>query len=289
MFFYIWKNFNLMNRLLIILAIVMTSPLVFAQQKEKVKGSKIVKVVQKEITEFQTLETKDNLEIFLIKGDRSLLEIEADDNVIEYIEYSVKGNTLYLSTSRQISGTKKLSVRITYTDNFNLLIAKDDSNITALAEINLPDITFKINDNARLYAYANVKNFTLMLDDKSKAELNLKSESATIELSKFGQLKALIASTAMKFDMYQKTKAVVEGDVINFKLRLDNDADFTGAKLTARNAELLTEGFAECSINVATKLILDAKGKSETRLFGTQKLEIKNFLDSAVLSKKPTK
>lgn len=289
MFFYIWKNFNLMNRLLIILAIVMTSPLVFAQQKEKVKGSKIVKVVQKEITEFQTLETKDNLEIFLIKGDRSLLEIEADDNVIEYIEYSVKGNTLYLSTSRQISGTKKLSVRITYTDNFNLLIAKDDSNITALAEINLPDFTFKINDNARLYAYANVKNFTLMLDDKSKAELNLKSESATIELSKFGQLKALIASTAMKFDMYQKTKAVVEGDVINFKLRLDNDADFTGAKLTARNAELLTEGFAECSINVATKLILDAKGKSETRLFGTQKLEIKNFLDSAVLSKKPTK
>ena len=173
-----------------------------------------------------------------------------------------------------------------YTDDFKLLIAKDDTNITALAELNLADFTFKIHDNAKLYANANVKSFTMMSDDKSKAELNLKSEDATIEMSKNSQLKALIAATKMKFDMYQKTKAVIEGDVIDFKLRLDNDSDFTGMKLTSKNTELLTEGFAECSINVATKLILDAKGKTETKVYGTQKIEIKNFLDSAVLTKK---
>jgi flagellar basal body L-ring protein FlgH len=128
-----------------------------------------------------------------------------------------------------------------------------------------------------------------MMDDKSKAELNLKSEDATVEMSKNAQLKALISSTQMKFDMYQKTKAVIEGDVINFKLRLDNDADFTGQKLTSKNTDLLTEGFAECSINVAARLVIDAKGKSETRLYGAQKIEVKNLLDSAVLSKKPTK
>jgi hypothetical protein len=87
--------------------------------------------------------------------------------------------------------------------------------------------------------------------------------------------------------MYQKTKAVIEGDVINFKLRLDNDANFVGAKLTSKNAELLTEGFAECSINVASKLVLDAKGKTDTKIYGNQRIEVKNFLDSAVLSKKP--
>ena len=128
-----------------------------------------------------------------------------------------------------------------------------------------------------------------MTDDKTKVELNLKSEDATIEMSKNSQLKALISSTQMKFDMYQKSKAVVEGDVIDFKLRLDNDADFTGNKLTSKNTELLAEGSSECSVNVATKLILDAKGKSEIKLYGNQKIEMKNFLDSAVLSKKPLK
>jgi hypothetical protein len=276
-----------MNKLLTISFLVLLTTLSFAQQKEKVKGSKIVTVVQKEVGEFESVEIEDNLEIFLIKGDKCSVEIEADDNVQEFIAYEVQGKTLYLSTSRQITGTKKLSVRVTYTDNFNLLLAKDDANVTALAELGLTNFTFKMYGSSKLYANANVTTFTLMLDDKAKAELNLKSEDATIEMSKFAQLKALISATQMKFDMYQKTKAVIEGDVINFKLRLDNDANFVGAKLTSKNAELLTEGFAECSINVASKLVLDAKGKTDTKIYGNQIIEVKNFLDSAVLSKKP--
>jgi hypothetical protein len=127
------------------------------------------------------------------------------------------------------------------------------------------------------------------MDHKSRAELNLKSEDATIEMSKNSLLKALIAATQMKFDMYQKSKEIIEGDVINFKLRLDNDTDFTGQKLTAKNTDLLTEGFAECSINVSARLVLDAKGKTDTKLYGTQKIEVKNFLDNAVLTKKTLK
>lgn len=258
-------------------------------QKEKVKGSKIVTVVQKDIAEFDELEVADNLEIFLIKGDKCALEIEADDNLQEYISINAKGKVLSLTATRDVSGAKKFSIRVTYTDGFKLLSAKNDANITALAEMNLSNFTFKIHDNAKVYAYVNAKTFTLMADDKTKTELNLKSEDATIEMSKNAQLKTLISSTLLKFDMYQKTKAVVEGDVINFKLRLDNNADFTGMKLTTKNTDLLAEGSSECSINVATKLVLDAKGKAEIKLYGAQKIELKNFLDNAVLSKKPLK
>jgi hypothetical protein len=38
---------------------------------------------------------------------------------------------------------------------------------------------------------------------------------------------------------------------------------------------------------VASKLVLDAKGKTDTKIYGNQIIEVKNFLDSAVLSKKP--
>ena len=277
-----------MKKIIGLVTLLFFTSLAFAQ-KEKVKGSKIVTVVQKDIAEFDELEVADNLEIFLIKGDKCALEIEADDNLQEYISINTKGKVLSLASTRDVSGAKKFSIRVTYTDAFKLLSAKNDANITALAEMNLSNFTFKIHDNTKVYAYVNAKIFTLMADDKSKTELNLKSEDATIEMSKNAQLKALISSTLLKFDMYQKTKAVVEGDVINFKLRLDNNADFTGNKLTSKNADILAEGSSECSINVATKLVLDAKGKAEIRLYGTQKIELKNFLDNAVLSKKPLK
>ena len=106
LFFYIWRKFKLMNKFIAMIAIALFSTLAFSQQKEKVKGSKIVTVVQKEIAEFESLEVSDNLEIFLIKGDKCSLEMEADDNVQQFIEYSSKGKTLQLFTSRQISGTK---------------------------------------------------------------------------------------------------------------------------------------------------------------------------------------
>lgn len=270
-------------------AIFFFTSLAFAQDKEKIKGSKVVTIEQKEIKDFESLEVEDNLEVFLIKGDKCGVEIEADDNLHDEIIFFENGGNLQISSKKEVTSSKKFSVRITYTDTFKMAMAKEKASITALSDISLNDFTFKTFDSAKIFANVVTKKFTLMANDKSKIELNLKSEETTIEMSKNAVLKALIASNAMKFDMYQKTSAVVEGDVIDLKLRLDNNADFTGKNLATKNSEITTEGYTNCSILVSTKATIDARGKSEIQLFGEQRIEIKNFLDSATLYKKPSK
>jgi hypothetical protein len=274
---------------IITLTFILCSFLTFAQKKEKVKGSKIVKMEQKEVENFQNLEVEDNLEIFLVKGNECAIEIEADDNLIEYVEYKSVGNTLKLSTSRDITSSKKLSVRVTYTDDFKMVIAKNETNITALSDITIDNITFKTYDYAKLFLNAKTKMFTLMANDKSKVELNLKSEKTTIDLSKSAQLKALISSTSMKFDLYQKSKGDIEGDIIDLDLTIDNNAYLDGEKFIAKNAEIKAEGFSTAKIMVATKVIINASGKSEIQLYGEPKIELKRFTESAVLTKKPSK
>ena len=276
-----------MKNSILFIFLILFNATVLGQEKEKIKGTKIVTVEQKEVKPFENLEVEDNLEIFLIKGDKCAVEIEADDNLHDIIDINVNGSVLQLSSTKEVISSKKFSVRVTYTDNFKMIIAKDKSNITALAEINLNDFTFKTFDESKLFAYVKTKNFTLMANDKSKIELNLKSDQATVELSKNSRLKALISSSQLTFDMYQKTSAVIEGDAINLKLRLDNNAEFSGKNLSTKNAEITTEGYANCSIQVNTKAIIDASGKSEIQLFGTQKIDLRNFIDSATLYKKP--
>ena len=276
-----------MKNSILFIFLILFNTTVLGQEKEKIKGTKIVTVEQKEVKPFENLEVEDNLEIFLIKGDKCGVEIEADDNLHDIIDINVNGSVLQLSSTKEVISSKKFSVRVTYTDNFKMIIAKDRSNITALAEIDLNDFTFKTFDESKLFAYVKTKNFTLMANDKSKIELNLKSDQATIELSKNSRLKALISSSQLTFDMYQKTNAVIEGDAINLKLRLDNNAEFLGKNLSTKNAEITTEGYANCSIQVNTKAIIDASGKSEIQLFGTQKIDLRNFIDSATLYKKP--
>ena len=52
-----------------------------AQKKEKVKGSKIVTHTINEVENFENIEIDDNLEVYLVKGDKASVEIEADDNL----------------------------------------------------------------------------------------------------------------------------------------------------------------------------------------------------------------
>jgi hypothetical protein len=278
-----------MKKFTLLFIVILCTTVSFGQKREKIKGSKIVTQEQKEIGSFENLEVEDNLEVFLIKGPKCGIEIEADENLHNVINISLNGNTLRLTTSKEVSGFKKFSVKVTYTDDFKMLIAKHESNITTLADLELDNFTFKCFDYSKLFSNVKGKSFTLMANDKSKVELNLKSENAIIELSKNAHLKALIASTQMKLDMYQKSTAVVEGNVADLKLRLDNNADFMGKNLITKNAEIITEGNTLCSVNITTKAIVEASGKSEIQFYGDAKIELKKFAENTVIMKKSLK
>jgi hypothetical protein len=278
-----------MKKIVLVFIAILFLTTAFAQKKEKIKGSKIVTVEKKEIGDFDTLEVEDNIEIFLVKSEKCGIEIEADDNLHDIISISLNGTTLKLSTLRNVSSAKKFTIRISYDSKFKLLTAKNESIINALAELDLAEVTFKSLDYSKLFLNARVKNFTLKQDDKSKAELNLKSENAIVELSKNAHLKALINALNLKCDLYQKSDAEIEGDVMETKLRLDNNTEFIGKKLMVKNMDLITELYSNCSVNVNTKLSISAAGDSEIKIFGDQKIDLKKFADNAKLIKKPTK
>ncbi|MNK16456.1 hypothetical protein D3C87_346220 [compost metagenome] len=275
-----------MKKIHLLLFALLFTTFSFAQKKEKIKGSKVVTVAQKEIGDFESVEIEDNIEIFLAKGGAQSLEIEADDNLHEEIKAELNGITLRLYTAKTVTGAKKLSVRITYTDNLKSITTKNEVVLNSLTELQLENITIKTLDYSKSYLNVKSGNFTLIMNDKTTAEVNLQAESTSIELSKSAQLKALIASPEVKIDMYQKTIAVVEGDAANAKIRLDNNAAFTGRKFSVKNMELITESYTTNSVNALETISISATGKSQTQLLGTPKVTMLNFADSAILYKK---
>lgn len=278
-----------MKKIVLLSVLLLFNMFCIAQKKEKVKGSKIVTVEIKKIENFESLDVADNLEVFLVKGSECGLEIEADDNLHDAIDISISGSTLKLETFKTVFGAKKFSIRITYTDAFKMVTARNESIVNALADIELADISFRAFDEAKLFLNVKSTNFSMSLDDKSKSELNLKSQKATINLAKYTSVKALVAATNLTFDMYQKSEATVEGGVEELKMRLDNNSEFSGKKFTAKVANVTTESLSKCTINVMTKLVLSASGNSEIDLYGDNKIDMVRFADSAILKKKAIK
>jgi hypothetical protein len=169
------------------------------------------------------------------------------------------------------------------------ITSKNEAIINAIQEIQLNEITIKSFDDSQLFLNVNSKNFILESENDSKTELNLKSEKASIALSDNAKLKALITATDMKCDQYQKSIAILEGDVTNANLRLDNNAVFTGNNLIIENAEVVAESYSKCSINTNKTISIDAAANAEIQLYGDQKIQLKRFADNAILRKKPTK
>jgi len=275
-----------MKKTILLIAILFTAISGFAQGKEKIKGSKIVTHAINELESFENIEIEDNLEVYLVKGDKPSIEIEADDNLHDAISYTILGKTLRVHSQKDVIGAKKFSIRINYTSNLKLVTAKHETKLFALAELQLENITIKNFDKSSTFLNVNATYFTLILNDKSKDEVNIKAQNTVLELSKSAKLKALIASPDVKIDMYEKSTAQIEGDAAFTKIRLDNNAELTAKKLTSSIVEIVAEGNSKCTIYAKKETAISASGKSEIELYGEPKISIKQFTNNATLYKK---
>jgi hypothetical protein len=276
----------IMKKYTAILLLLLSITFTFAQKKEKIKGSKTVTIEQREVGNFESLTIEDNLEVHLERGEKTEVKIEADENLHDIISMDLRDNMLRIYTTKQATNYKKLIIRVTYSGGLNLITSKNETTLNAIQEILLNDLTLKAYDTSKLFLNVNAKNFVLQSDDKSKIELNLKSENTTIELSKNASLKALVATTDLKVDMYQKSEAIIEGDATNAIIRVDNNSSFTGNKLAVKNVDVTTESYSNCIVNAVTTVIIEAADKSEIQLVGAPKIEIRKFADEAKLIKK---
>lgn len=274
------------KKISILLVALLVTSFSFGQKKEKIKGSKIVTVAVKDINNFENIEVNDNFEVFLVKSTKPSIEIEADDNLHEIINFEVIGNTLKINTVKEPFSYKKFAVRINYSNDLQLITARNEVEIKALADIELDKITIKNYNNSKSFLNVKSNYFALILDDKSEAEINVKAESTSLELSKNSELKALIASPELKLDMYQKSIATMEGTATIAKMRLDNNSHLNAPKLVIGSLEVETDSYAKCEINVNSAITIAAGGKSQIELWGEQKITIKKFTNNTILYKK---
>jgi hypothetical protein len=269
-----------------LILLILCTTLAFSQKKEKIKGTKIITISQRETGDFDAIQAEDNLEIYLERGEKNEIRIEADENLHEIIQFDLRDKMLRLYTSKESSIFKKMVVHITYTNTLSKVIAKNESRVYAIQEIVLDDISFNSVDFSRLFLNVNSKKFNLVADDKSKAEINLKAEEANLQLSKNSTIKSLVSAVKFKCDLYQKSVATIEGLAEKGTVRIDNNTTFTGTKFTIKNVNFTAENYATGSVLAQDSITLSISDKAEVSLLGSPKIELSRFSEEAKLFKK---
>ncbi len=91
-----------MKKLLVVL-FALTSLHTFAQRWETVKGNGEIKKESRSVSSFTSLDAEGPMDVQIAYGSPGTISIEADENLLPYIETSVAGNKLTIKSKKNVN------------------------------------------------------------------------------------------------------------------------------------------------------------------------------------------
>jgi len=270
--------------LLVLVAMLFMAPTIIAQ--EKIKGDRNVTIKQTFIDDFETIVVDGDFSIEIVFNSKPSVQVEADDNLHDVIQFDVVEGVLTFVETTRISSKKKLNITVNYSSSLQNIETKGDGEIRSLTSMELGDATLTTSDNSRAYLNINAKNFIYKSSGKAKTRLNLNADSTKVELNDNSKLDGLINSKVADFDLYLRADASIEGTASNSIIRLGNSTNFNGSKFDAQTVDVSLEDNSDLTIAVSKTITIAASGDSEIYLYGNPEITITKFGDTAKLQKK---
>lgn len=259
----------------------------YGQTDDKIKGNRDVTIQQTYIDPFHTIVIGEEFEVELIYNSKPSVQVEADDNLHEHINFEVKDSVLTFTTGdKDIRSRKKLDIKVNYGEGFAHIETLEDGEVRSLTSLELQDASLTTAGDSKAYLNIRAKNFTFSSSGSSKIKLNLTAEKAKISFSDNTKVDALINVNKLEMNLYQRASADIEGATKSMELRMDNDSNFDGKNFTTNTCNLLAEFDSEATLEVVESITIDSSGSSEIYIYGEPKITLNTFTGSSKLQKK---
>jgi Putative auto-transporter adhesin, head GIN domain len=178
-----------------------------------VQGSGNVQTEKRNLTDFNAIEVGGAIEVEVVAQKDFSVEVEADDNLLQFIKTEVSGETLKISTDKRFSTRNPIRVRISAPDIENLEV----SGASKLSLTNLKNDSLRVDSSgaSKIKVDGETKNLEVELSGASRLDAeNLKSENADIDAS--GASNATIfVSTDLKADLSGASSVTYSGNPKN--------------------------------------------------------------------------
>jgi len=157
--------------------------------QDTITGNGNVTRQTRDIPEFTGIRVGSGIDVYLTQGDQIHVEVEADENLQEWIRTEVNGSVLnvYTDKSIRLAKTKKVHVTCKSLDRIDISSAGDVNGITPLKADKL-DITLSSAGDLNLETEAS--EISVSISSAGNASLKGKTGILKAELSSAGDLNA---------------------------------------------------------------------------------------------------
>jgi hypothetical protein len=215
--------------------LMLSSLVLFSSCDEMIGSGRIVKETR-EVKSFDAIEASGAFHIYLSQGNKESLVIEADDNLLQYIEASVRGGKLYLETRGMGFRSATLRAHIT---------VRDIDEIKASGAV-------KITGETPL--------------DFKRLRVNV-GGAADIDMEVFGDL--------MEVKVNGAGKIYLTGEVEKMGIKLSGASKLNAETLYTRFMDVNISGAGSANVNVEEVLDAKISGAGNVRYIGDPKVHSK--------------
>jgi len=145
-----------------------------------IQGSGNVQNEKRNLADFDAIEVGGVFEVEVVAQKDFSVEVETDDNLLQYIKTEVKGSTLEISTTKRISPKGPIRVRIS-APNVESLEVSGASKLT-LANVKNENLKVDASGASKIKIDGETRDLEVELSGASRLDAeNLKSENANID------------------------------------------------------------------------------------------------------------
>jgi hypothetical protein len=226
---YKWKNIGYLSVPMVMLLLVLCS---FVWQSERIKGNGEMKAESRQASSFRAISTSAVFKVYIQQGNTHSVKVEAESNLLPYIETEVKGN--------------ELDVRIK--KGYNIRPTEDIKVYVTLKDLE------KLSGSGAggFYSQGRLKTDRLEVNLSGAVKTELDVQANDIEVSVSGASNVDLKGSAGKADY-----------------RISGTADIAAFDLQANDVHVGISGTAKANVNAAKSLMVNVSGMGTVKYKGS--------------------
>lgn len=198
---------------------------------ERVEGSGNRKSENRQISEARKIKVSGDMDVYIDQGPRSL-KVEADDNILQYIETTVNDNWLEIRTR----------------DNVNI-----NTNEPVKVYITTPEVT-----DLNVSGSGNIKSNSLFSTDNN----------TSFSISGSGDITAAINAPKVETHITGSGNLHISGETKDVKIRISGSGNYDGPDLKAENVDVSIAGSGDANVFADDKLKASVAGSGNVKYRG---------------------
>ncbi len=218
----------------------------------RIRGSGNVVEETREVSDITGVELATSGTLYIEIGARESLRIEAEDNLLEYIETRVRNGMLQIDTQDNVN------LRHTKPVNYYLTVTGLDTiEISSSGDIKVPDLE--------------AKRFSVDISSSGNLDMgDLEADTLTVHISSSGDMRmGLLHANTLEIDISSSGNLdIAGGEVERQDITINSSGNYTARDLESVEADVRLSSSGEATIRVSDHLEARLSSSGDVRYAG---------------------